>query len=443
MGMKRKNNLFSILLASLYIICIGGSTSLSAQSLLTYEKDTLPLPLPGMLVEGRDTLQFPDTTTDALRHTFALLDSLRAGKDTVLTIVHLGDSHIQAGYYSGKTMRLLHATFGNAGRGFIAPLKLNRTNEPADYFIRSTVREWTAGRITQHRKRTNIGMGGIGIRSLSPSINLRIRIAPKNGTGYSFNEAILYRKGNAMPMLPTDESKPIAEAFLSDTLLPRDVRADTFRLSRQTDTLLLHSTRRKQGTNTLLPASSFNNTYFGLSLTNGNPGVLYHSIGVNGAMYVNYTDEDYVPRLALLRPQLLIISLGTNESFGRRFSETEFSSQVKRFLAMVRHEMPQVEIILTTPPECYRRTYVNKKRVFVRNDNTERVAAVLRQVAREENIACWDLFTATGGKNSSRKWLNQRLMARDRIHFTQRGYEDQSILLYRAFMKAYSKYKSF
>ena len=63
--MKRKNNLFSILLASLYIICIGGSTSLSAQSLLTYEKDTLPLPLPGMLVEGRDTLQFSDTTTDA------------------------------------------------------------------------------------------------------------------------------------------------------------------------------------------------------------------------------------------------------------------------------------------------------------------------------------------------------------------------------------------
>ena len=89
-------------------------------------------------------------------------------------------------------------------------------------------------------------------------------------------------------------------------------------------------------------------------------------------MYVNYTDEDYVPRLALLRPQLLIISLGTNESFGRRFSETEFHNQVKRFLAMIRREMPQVEIILTTPPECYRRTYVNKKRVFVRNDNTER-----------------------------------------------------------------------
>lgn len=440
--MRRKSNPFIRFLIYIYV-CIGTVMSLDAQSLLTLESDTLPLPLPGMLVEGRDTLYIPASADHALRHTFALLDSLREGKDTVLTIVHLGDSHIQAGYYSGRTMRLLQSTFGNAGRGWISPLKLNHTNEPADYFIRSSIREWTAGRITQHRKRTNIGMGGIGIRSLSPSINLQVRIAPKNGAGYSFNKAIFYRKGNAMPMLPTDESKPLAKAFLCDTLLPGDVRADTFCLSRLTDTLLLHSTRRKQGTNTLLPASTFNNTYFGFSLTNGNPGILYHSIGVNGAMYVNYTDEDYLPRLALLRPQLLIISLGTNESFGRRFSEVEFHDQVKRFLIMVRREMPCVEIILTTPPECYRRTYVNKKRVFVRNDNTSRVASVLRQVAREEGLACWDLFTATGGKNSSRKWFEQHLLARDRIHFSRRGYEDQGTLLYRAFMKAYYKYKSF
>lgn len=48
--------------------------------------------------------------------------------------------------------------------------------------------------------------------------------------------------------------------------------------------------------------------------TNGYPGVLYHSVGVTGAMYVNYTDEAYVRQLALLKPSLLIISLGTNET---------------------------------------------------------------------------------------------------------------------------------
>ena len=105
----------------------------------------LPLPLPGMLVEGRDTLLFPSDSVQPLERFFSLLDSLKAGKDTVLTIVHLGDSHIQAGKYSGKVMRLLQDEFGNAGRGWIAPFKLSRTNEPDDYFINGNGRllwEW-------------------------------------------------------------------------------------------------------------------------------------------------------------------------------------------------------------------------------------------------------------------------------------------------------------
>ncbi len=398
----------------------------------------LPLPLPGMLVEGRDTLLFPSDSVQPLERFFSLLDSLKAGKDTVLTIVHLGDSHIQAGKYSGKVMRLLQDEFGNAGRGWIAPFKLSRTNEPDDYFITSSVRDWIAGRCIQRKRKTSVGMGGIGVGSMSSSINLNVRIAPNNGAGYAFNQAILYRRYNAMPMLPTDESKKITEASLADSVVYAGVKADTFRLSRMTDTLLLHSTRRKQGTNMLLPASSFNNTYYGFSLTNGQPGILYHSIGVNGAMYVNYTDKEYLQRLSLLRPQLLIISLGTNETFGKNFSGLEFSEQVHRFLSLVKEVMPGTEIILTTPPECYKRTYVKKKRIYVRNENTEKAAAALRQIAQEEGIVCWDLFTATGGKNSCRKWQTQHLLSKDRIHFTQRGYQDQGVLLYRALMNAYN-----
>ena len=115
------------------------------------ERDTIPLPLslPGMLIEGRDTL----SAKGNLKVFFCRLDSLRAGKDTVLNIVHLGDSHIQAGYYSGEMMHLLHAAFGNAGRGWIAPLKLSRSNEASDYFIKSVIRSWNVGRITQRESR--------------------------------------------------------------------------------------------------------------------------------------------------------------------------------------------------------------------------------------------------------------------------------------------------
>ena len=63
-------------------------------------------------------------------------------------------------------------------------------------------------------------------------------------------------------------------------------------------------------------------------------------------MYVNYTDEDYVRQLALLNPSLLIISLGTNETFGRRFNRSEFAGQIETFISLVKKQMPHTAILL-------------------------------------------------------------------------------------------------
>lgn len=375
-----------------------------------------------------------------LQDFFAALDSLRAGKDTVVTIVQLGDSHIQAGHYSGRMMRLLQQQFGNAGRGWIAPFKLSKSNEPDDYFISSVAKEWVAGRCIQNNRKTPIGPGGIGIQSVSPSINFDISMAPNNGAGYSFNQAVIYRGEKSMPMLPAGKLKDSVRTTLSTTSCAPGVIADTFRISCLADTLQLHSTRRKQGTDNLLPASSFKNVYYGFNLTNGQPGILYHSVGVNGAMYVNYTDENYVRQLALLNPSLLIISLGTNETFGRRFTRGEFAGQIEAFISLVKKQMPHTAILLTTPPECYKRVTVNKKRTYVRNENTERAAKAITEIAHREDLACWDLFAATGGKSSSAKWHKAGLMGRDRVHFTKEGYQEQGLLLYRALMQTYNRY---
>lgn len=351
-----------------------------------------------------DSLVRIEDPNKQLEPVFRTLSALKSGKDTVLTILHLGDSHIQAGYYSGQTMRLLQQEFGNAGRGWVAPFKLTRTNEPDDYFIRSAAKEWTAGRITQRQKRTPIGPGGIGIRSVSTSINFDLTIAPINGAGYWFNQAVLYRGDRSTPMLPAGPMKDsVSTSRSAGTLAPR-LMTDTFRITKQTDLLQLHSTRRKPGTDVLIPASEFSNIYYGFNLTNGQPGVLYHSVGVNGAMFVQYTDADFLQRVALLKPDLLIVSLGTNESFGSRFSEAEFSSQIRAFLQMVKQYMPHTAILLTTPAECYKRVSVNKKRTYVQNLNSQKAASAIVKLAKQEGLACWDLFRATGGKNSYQDW---------------------------------------
>ena len=84
-------------------------------------------------------------------------------------------------------------------------------------------------------------------------------------------------------------------------------------------------------------------------------------------------------------------------------------------------------------------TYVNKKRTYVRNSNTQLAAKAIVKAAREEGVACWDLFAATGGKSSCTKWRKEKLMGRDRIHFTKDGYREQGTLLYRALMQSYNQ----
>ncbi len=356
------------------------------------------------------------------------LDRLQDGDDRVINIIHLGDSHIQAGYFSGRVMRLLQEQFGNAGRGWISPYKLGKVNEPNDYFITSSIRTWEAGRTNHNDRHVPIGIGGIGIRTTAPTVDLDVAIAPNNGVGYQFNKAILYRGADALPLLPdTDE----AEISLGEEPLVPNLKADTFVLAALADGLHLQSDRHRRGTS---------NVYYGLNLTNGRAGVLYHSVGVNGSMYVNYTDPDYVRQLALLEPSLLIVSLGTNETFGKNFSGTDFGEQIRDFLSLVKTYLPGTAIVLTTPAGCYKSSWHKRKRVFVRNANTEVAAKTIAAVATEEGVACWDLFAATGGQDSYKSWYKHNLMGKDRIHFTREGYEVQGTLLYYALMRQYNDF---
>lgn len=384
------------------------------------------------LVDSLCTILDPAHSLDRF---FSELMYLEEGKDTVLTIVHVGDSHIQAGSFPGRMMRLMQEQYGNAGRGWIAPFKLSRSNEPDDYFISSSVKEWTAGRCIQRIQKCPVGPGGIGIQTVSPFVDFDIVIAPNNGAGYTFNQVVLYRGDDSMPMLPAGTLKDSVRIFPGSIGETGEVLMDTFRISCLTDSLQLQSTRRKPGTDELFPAQAFTNLYYGFSLTNGEPGILYHSVGVNGAMFVNYTDEAYIRRLALLRPSLLIISLGTNETFGKRFQKAEFTGQVKDFLNLVEKYLPDTPILLTTPPECYKRYWENKKRKYTRNALTEQAADAIVQVAQEKGLACWDLFAATGGRSSAEKWYAGKWMSTDRIHFTKEGYSEQGVLLFRSLMK--------
>ncbi|MCC8154164.1 MAG: GDSL-type esterase/lipase family protein [Tannerellaceae bacterium] len=430
--MKQKSQSIKLFLFfSLFVSCLSFTNQPQEEKTDTVRSFSIADTLQSRLSFITDSLLSISDPQATLTDFATGLIRLKENKDTVLRIVHLGDSHIQAGFLSGRTMRLLHKEYGNAGRGWIAPLKLNKTNEPFDYFIHSNSKEWIAGRCVQTTKKCPVGLGGIGIETTNQALTFTVGVTPRNGAGYGFNEVLMYRYARALPMEPTGWLKNAVNVSYDNCFTVSGVAVDTFRIACQADTLSLRSLRTVPNV-PALPGMPERNLYYGFEMRNGEPGILYHSIGINGAMFVNYSDEKYLRQLILLKPDILIVSLGTNETFGRRFNEEEFTGQVRDFVQLVKHYLPDTPVLLTTPAECYKSVVVNKKKNYNRNQQTVIAARSIIKVAKENGLAYRDLFTATGGINSCENWYKGKWMGADRIHFNQQGYEEQGILLFKA-----------
>ena len=87
-----------------------------------------------------------------------------------------------------------------------------------------------------------------------------------------------------------------------------------------------------------------------MSLENGDAGVLYHAVGVIGVAMEHYNQQQSViAGTKNLNANLTIVSLGTNESFGRNFTRDYFYNQISTLVSSLREANPQTVIMFTTP----------------------------------------------------------------------------------------------
>jgi hypothetical protein len=178
---------------------------------------------------------------------------------------------------------------------------------------------------------------------------------------------------------------------------------------------------------------------YGMLLENGKPGILYSMIGVNGAEYRHYNMSiHFQEQLSYLEPDLVIISMGTNEGFGGSFDKDEFIRNMDTLVTGVRSRNPKAEILLTTPGDSFRKS----KKGRVKNPNMTQVRNAIVDYAESHGCGWWDLYEIMGGYGSMAKWYAAHISAKDRVHFSGQGYVMQGGLFYRALLKGYNRYKN-
>lgn len=360
-----------------------------------------------------------------LRNNLSDLSKLTDGKFQILQI---GDSHIQADFSAAVVRICVQEEFGNGGRGCIAALRIAGTNQPVDYSMTIDVPANRRSRLLSKEWTTEMGVTGVSVAFDESKRKLHIST---NSENMSFTTLILLHANG-----PGYKSALIADSiFIGDQI---SAYATKFTLPNLVDSVTLET--------------SFDSPFFGAYLLNSQPGVVYNAIGNNGACFLHYNKiTNFAEQTKVFSPQLIILSLGTNEAFGNESAESIYND-IDILISNLKAANPKAKFLLTTPMECqkkitrttYRRVKIKKGKyrrksrrisTFITNQRIAEVRDVILKYGTDNQIPVWDLYDISGGKGASTKWLNNGLMnPRDHVHCTQKGYMLRGTLLAHALL---------
>lgn len=419
----------------------------------------------------------------ALHPVFEKIRQIRAEKKGKVSVVHIGDSHIQADFFSGKFRQNLQQNFGDGGRGFVFPHSLAKTNGTGDVRFSSN-QTWESQRNIYPDNGNPVGLSGFALFTKSKDFAVEMNVKAKES---GFTKLKIITPGNRKMFevaltskiitLESDVPKNIIHKIKSGESL--SVIADQYNVSvssiksanglknnniRAGKTLKIPSdqkekkvversefipleTKKEEGFHLFESDSLLHKIYLipaleqtdfalnGLVLENNDPGIIYHTIGVNGAKCSDYNKFPlFFEQLKALSPDLVIISLGTNESFDKLVTADYFFQLNVMMEAILAQNPATVFLVTTPPPSQFKRKFPN---TFVADYTKE----ILNQ-AELKQYAVWDMFTNFGGLFGINQNVKEGLIGGDRVHYTKAGYEKQGQLLTEAFLDAFQQYNT-
>lgn len=181
------------------------------------------------------------------------------------------------------------------------------------------------------------------------------------------------------------------------------------------------------------------------------PRLEFTYYGINGAWARRFYEQDMINRVAAERPDLVIISFGTNEAHGSTLDERTHAATMQTLTDRIAAQCPGVCFLFTTPPGSYitqrtgsyttgtgRRRRTHYTTAKVPNQNTANVARSIVEFCRTHRMAVWDIYTLAGGSSAITNWRNGGYMNTDCVHYLAHGYILQGKLLAEAIYRAYT-----
>lgn len=355
--------------------------------------------------------------SSAFINLYKKLEEFSHSKRKLISVVHIGGSHVQGGTWSNSFIENLDNEFKPAGGGyFIFPYRLAKTNSPP-YATSFSDGHWRKCRCVGKDFCLPLGMCGMSVSSNDSTNHFGIALT-KRAVIRGFNVIKIYHNFNTSFHF---ELKDTIRAVRFDR---KDLGYTQFDLERPVDSLTFLMLRKDtlQKDFILYGFSAESNLANGFYLA---------ALGANGASSGSFLRCNYfAEQLKTVSPDLVIISLGVNDTQAKDFDKHEYMQHYDSLIRKIREVQPGVAILLTTTTDNFIRRRTSNKRTVKTKD-------AMFELMEKQHVAVWDLFTIMGGYKSMLKWQKAGLASKDRVHFAPKGYSILGALMYEALSKSY------
>lgn len=348
--------------------------------------------------------------SSALQNVYTTLNQLKEQKRNSFTVMHMGDSHIEIGQFSGEIKKQLIDSYGKGEIGWEFPYQLFNP-QSMKVFPLDTIGSWKRASIKQGKSTIPLGVTG-----------LAFYLEEKSG-GLRFDKRLKDEPISKIELLHYMSDKPFSIKCKDANIITRKISEHT-----AVTTLTFDKAQEKvkvqfdDNANPIIYALRMN--------AKPTPGITYHKFGVAGStldQFINYTVL-FQEQLAYIKPELLIISLGTNDSYIDSLNVPRITKELDDFIKKIHKSTPSTSIILTTAPDT---KYQNRRPQRISEINS----IIRNQVNTDPSLVLWDLNHIMGGDNSMEEWCKRLYVNSDSLHFNPRGYRLQGELFMHAFRK--------
>lgn len=326
-----------------------------------------------------DSLQFVAT-----QHNYFMFNNKSINVPNQFTIVHIGDSHIQAGYWGNNLLQQLDSTTITTAEPNLLPHR----------FIKGQL--------------------------LTPTINIQ------TFNDYTIKSCAKSKYDSAYKQLSYFKSYDSLIGFIIKHPVNTHINFETnsnYSLQQKTYTNLtsivdtLYYTRHDTGAFML----------WNISQASPQANTYYYNLGLNGASYATTTKYMHLYAPYLAKANVIILSLGANDGYNTAFDSTQFYRNVVKVINSC-YAQSDAQIIITNAGHAqYSASNVCNNTTLVNN--------VLKRIAIEYTLPYWDWYAIMGQNNAYPYWLQCGLARNDYIHLTPQGYKLQANLFNTLFVK--------